>query len=241
MNYYKATQLVQRLQEPTGALGLLASLTPSFKPSIRESLSSTFMLDCMAAAEFEGTLIPKVIDSLIANKAQLRAESVELSLKPNLTEWKLLGDDLERYKTWSVLDPSKVKDMQISVEELQAVYDKRKDIGPISIYVIAPQNLMEYAKAFIQAESQRPSWQLHEPTEMRQSLMERHRAQKYVGWIELDNGFMYFKNWSMFDRVAKLDLFQIKHSLSPPTIQLTVPQRTDYLASRKDMQDSPQI
>ncbi|MDR3449146.1 MAG: hypothetical protein P4M15_05275 [Alphaproteobacteria bacterium] len=222
---------VQRLLERSSRLPFHTEPDPFFRQRVLKNLPHIFAADSMGSAEFEAGTIPKVIDQMIARKSHLRAANIEICITPNYADIRTLELDLETAKAHASDKYADEVDQE-SLADAQAAYTQGTVSHKANIYIIASNNLMNYARGFI-ADEARQAHHLKQPAYLRESFV----GPAYIkhlfpirGWFELDNGFMFFTSWRMFDGMTKL--LEIKHSIAQPVAIGDGPQRTQTMDKR---------
>lgn len=207
----KSIQYIQRFNLPQGTLDQPLSVPSGFNKKIREILGQVVQLDYMGSAEFQWDAIPNAFQALEANKRKLRADSMEICIFAHKYESEDIQRAVVRYREYVADQESKIhfEDDLAAAEKIKAYIDNPQ---PLPIYIIAPGNDIGAIKKFIDKDAIEPQW-LAERTHFRQSFIDPSKADT-VGWFDIENGFMYFKDWKMFDRMAQL--FDVKHSIPNP-------------------------
>lgn len=224
------TRLVQRLHAPSGSVDQPLSPLTGFTAHAREILRQLFTCDYMGSSDFEWGAIPKALKNMVDHKHKLDTDQMEIEVTPDPWAKRNAEGELERAKRSAGDEMEETgknsdyfrKGLTMAEAQLARIIDPK----PHPIYIIAPRKLMNYAKTFIAVEAA-GNHRLHEPTHLRESFVGSSYNAKNIGWFELDNGFMFFSDWTMFDRVTQA--FGLKHKIPAPLVAeaVVVPVRSE--------------
>lgn len=172
------TRLIQRLEQPRGKDNPF-SFGGGYKnggltDDAMEILRSVWSFDYMGAAEFEFGAVPKALNKIASNQADLVAFEFEVALSDVPSDWR---------------DKS-----------------KGEPEGSETIYVLARSEDREEVEQRIRGwASEAYSNDLKEITRLSSTLRPYSEWDgDIVGWLELDNGFLFFTDKVMFDKTAAL-------------------------------------
>lgn len=195
----RSTWLIQRLNSPSPSFAMLGKDNPfAFGGGLRNGglseeamdlLRPIFSFDYMGAAEFEFGAVPQALQKIakasgLSGGAQLTAYSFTIPLKSVAPHWR--------------------EDKKAPAPE-----------GSATIYVLAPKDWIPEVKLRIREWAKTGYGEkLKEPTFLAQVLRpdpdpERSGWNRTLGWLELDNGFMFFADAAMFH--ATTELFGVAH------------------------------
>lgn len=142
-------------------------------------IADIFRFDYMGAAEFEFGIVPQTLQTLAIH-----------ANKENLVAWSF----------------------DINLADVAPDFrDKTKAKGVGTIYVLSPQGWQDEVEARIcQLAEERYNHKLKEDTRLATTLRPFGEWDgEVVGWLELDNGFMFFTDYEMWGRTC--GLFGVDH------------------------------
>lgn len=178
----RSSWLIQRLNKPRGHINPF-----SFGGGLRNGglsdeamdlLNGIFSFDYMGAAEFEFGAVPKTLREMAKNSKKYEAFTIQIPLNKVEKDWR---------------DKS---ESEIS--------------GEAVIYVICNKNDIEEVASRIEGYAfHRYNSNLKETTRLATVLRPHGEfINDTQGWLELDNGYFFFINREMWEKVA--ELFEIK-------------------------------
>jgi hypothetical protein len=183
--------LIQRLERPHAfMMGGKAMDNPfsfggglrngGLSPEAMDILREVWSFDYMGAAEFEFGAVPEALQRI----AKFAGAG---KLKAHSFEFDKGGIQ----KHWSK--------------------DAKKPTGTATIYVLAPDEWMPEVEArIVKWATDRYNQNLKETTHLAEVLDPINSfAERMAGWLELDNGFMFFTDKEMFDKTC--ELFEVSH------------------------------
>lgn len=152
---------------------------------VQEILSPIFSIDYMGDANFELGAIPQTLQKIADQSA----------------ENKIIAQTYT-----ATVQPN---EFEINMRNYQQ--------ADVTFYMLGTQETMERAKQTIDSEAlaeaaKNENVQLHESSKLHETLSPKEI--KTEGWLELNNGFMFFSNYDMFAKTA--ELFQVEHDIAPP-------------------------
>lgn len=194
MNAVKKTWLVQRLERPYSLNGRINPFV--FGGGLRnggltdeaaEMLSKAFSFEYMGAAEFEFGAVPEALQRLAQSRAECVAQTV-------------------------MFDASALKVIPYQLKRLE------KPSGTYPFHILCHRDLLGYVKSLI-AMLLADKISLREPTHLPECLLTPKPGQenylaKTVGWLELDNGFFFFRDPEMF--LKTLEIFGLTFEEGAP-------------------------
>jgi hypothetical protein len=188
------TRLVQRLSPPheeyTGAWSFgCGHKHGGLNQEAWNIITKLCFFEYMGSAEFEFGALPKAFQSMVSNM-----------------------DDLEAYLVYVVGSPEFPFNRKFNAygyEELESI--KKKHPIEATVFVLAPKHIRPHVEETIHAivfDEQR----LQDPANLNDTIFcdpewdERSEwaRKKTCGWIELDNGFMFFSNEDMWRDFCRL-------------------------------------
>jgi hypothetical protein len=171
--------LVQRLSKPRAVDSPFAFgggyKNGGLSDNAMDIIRTIWSFDYMGAAEFEFGAVPKALQRMAENAHNLRADTLEIPLN-----------------------------------EVEADFrDKRGSLASdatSAVYIIAHKDHMDEVKDRIRAWAREQyNRDLKEMTRLASSLRPYHEWDDEIrGWLELDNGFMFFVDREMWQKSAKL-------------------------------------
>ena len=204
----KRSWLVQRLLRPIGTLDTPLSMPNDLPPEGEAYFRQFFTFDNMGAVQFEMGKATEVLRKLADKRTNLMASQITLDATPYLHETSYAERDVEATAGWvrEFGDEHSKTQHEEAKAALQCVLNPR----PVPVYLLAPEPLMDYARKFVTDEAEDKN-ALKEITFFRPSLLGMWEDEKKAGWIELDNGFMFFKDRKMFEGMADFYDVNIGH------------------------------
>lgn len=198
MKTLEESWLVQRLEKPWKVSGVLDEVAASFafggglkngglSNEVFTMLRDIFSFDYMGAAEFEFGAVPDALRTIASNAEHLEAFTIQFPM-----------DQVKEPYTFAYerRNGRRVKKKKVT-QECKSLAE---------IFVIAPKEWREELAVRIKA------WACEDynrglkcSTNLNASLRPtKDWHAKCCGWLELDNGFMFFTNREMFKQVAEL-------------------------------------
>jgi len=179
--------LIQRLDKPTGSLNPFSfgggHVNGGLSDEGAEALKSICSFDYMGSAEFEFGALPKALNSIAssAEKTELEAYAVEVSGKPSF----------------------EFSDRRLSFEDKRKVADNHQI--KTTVYVVARKELKQHIEQLL-VELSSDNFRGKERTAFCESVfgISPETYGDCVGWLELDNGFFFTKDFEMFQNFARL-------------------------------------
>lgn len=176
--------LIQRLEAPPKGTMLGMKDNPfnfgggmvngGLSPEAMDLFREIFSFAYMGSAEFEFGAVPKAFQTLVKAEANLVSFTIEVPLAA-----------------------------------VPQTYNQRKAKTPLpegdaTIYVLCPAGMtVEVTKRITEMASGKE--QLKDGTMLTNALNPEHKWDHHTqGWLEIDNGFMFFTNQEMFTKVAAL-------------------------------------
>jgi len=137
-------------------------------------LSTIFEFDYMGAAEFELGIVPKIISFIADNCDQFCSYEEDIEYKYNNS------------LTWFV--------------------SRKEDFitGTNKVYIICPENWKDEVLKRIKKWAKHNERDIKEATFFSSSLSKNLKKERIGGWLELNNGFMFFTDKNMFDGMKKI-------------------------------------
>lgn len=178
------TWLVQRLHAPRKKMGhpldnahrVFGGGNYGISEKLWEALDPIFIVDYMGAAEYEFGTVPTTLKRMYESRAEFTAFSFQLTNK------EVKRNDARRYRK----DP------------LPRVNKAR------TVYVLCPKNFVEGVTAVIREDAQ-GNLRLKERSHFSEALDPvSDYDQRCLGWFELDNGFFYFIDETMWKKTCEL-------------------------------------
>ena len=182
--------LVQRLQKPRKREGILSNLANAFSfggglrngglsEDAMKLLKDIFRFDYMGSAEFEFGEVPKALQKMARGSADLMA--FEIKVKTNA-------------------DKDKWRDKNLSAESIEA-----------AVYVLCDKKWRDEIEKRIKKWAKSETYgETKECIGLNRTI--RSKEDKYgfnaYGWLELDNGFMFFIDKEMWEKTCKI--FDVK-------------------------------
>lgn len=203
MTNIRQTRLVQRLLAPVGTLDNPASYALGFTPDGEKIFSNIFTFDYMGAAEFEADKQARALSNIAKGRTDLRTTTIPLTIMVTDSERNGLSSLTHNVSFYRRLDETYKTDCTARDLRLALAAHDRPDTQQHEIYLIAPERLLAHATKFIEEEAQELPL-LDEPTKLRQALLGFVSCQNVMGWLELDNGFMFFRDAAMFGACTQL-------------------------------------
>jgi len=174
----KTTFLVQRLRKPfPDQANPLASIGggEGLSREARKALRSIFEFDYMGSAEFEGREVPDTLEKIYEDrKAFVKAEVVIPLSEIRLDSWEKMH------------------------------YEKKEGNG--KIFILCHKDHLEYAKELVvKLAKDENSRTLQERSNLRYAFLKDKKGDddRVAGWLELDNGFFFFTDQTMFEGTMK--------------------------------------
>ena len=184
MTDLKRSWLVQRLQKPLGG-GQMAALADAFSfggglkngglsDEAMDLIRDVFRFDYMGAAEFEFGAVPKALQQIARQQGDLEAGSIEIPLA------EVAPPFLER--------------------------KKESPLGAATVFWLAPSAWSDEVAERIRAwASEGYRSHLKEPHHLERSLRPADEWDRHTcGWLELDNGFLFFTDREMWEKACTL-------------------------------------
>lgn len=184
-NEMRRTWLVQRLNPPRQ--GQMAGIAEAFSfggcyrngglsPEAMDVLRPIFSFDYMGAAEFEFGAVPKALSAL-AQAAGKKGRGLA---------------------TFSLSIP--LADVAPHRSERKS---KNVPTGSATVYVLCPKEWADETEARIRSLAARPHGEVKEPTHLSDVLRPAgDYTPKTCGWLELDNGWMFFTDREMWAKTC---------------------------------------
>lgn len=178
--------LIQRLEEPWGGMGAIKDNPFNFGGGLKNGglsdeamdlLRPIFSFDYMGAAEFEFGAVPKALSGMVE------------------------ADDLDAWE-FSILYSKIAKPFTFRDGEEEISPPKPRERA--SLYVIAPAKWRDAIEERIAALASKKPPRLKEGTRMADVLRPTNTPYptKVRGWLELDNGFLFFADRDMWAATA---------------------------------------
>lgn len=194
----RRTWLIQRLEKPRTFMPQLLDNPFSFGGGLMNGglsaeamklLRPIFSFDYMGAAEYEFGAVPKAFQKILdfATHDQLTAWTFEIPIRDVLVDWRL--DDAVKNKTASLLPTNDVA----------------------TIYVLSPaewrdtitDRVTKYAT--VRSHELEPADRIRDWTHLERTLRPYNEWDGDIrGWLELDNGYLFFTDHEMADATASL-------------------------------------
>lgn len=175
----KKTYLVQRLVKPRNYAGKFAGLENAF---------------CFGGGLKNGGLSDEAMELLkpIFSFDYMGSAEFEWGAVPEALSQ--IAKEVKEYEAFEVTVSYKCKD-----------YRNKKDLkGKRSVYIICKTTDKEEVVNRIKTFAKNTFNNTKECINLDQSLAEIEFAKETIGWLELDNGFLFFKDEEAFKKVAKL-------------------------------------
>lgn len=186
----KQSYLIQRLEKPFQykIAGKEIDNPFSFGGGLRNGglsedamklLRPIFSFDYMGSAEFEFGEVPKAISKIAENINNYIAFEVPVKFS---------------YKSWA---------------------DGKTKTGTRPVYVICPSDYRAEVvsrirvKALGEHSTSKNNFRTKESVGLDRSLAEEKYSEKLIGWLELDNGYFFFKDKEAFDKTRELFGLQV--------------------------------
>ncbi len=196
---FEQTYLIQRLQKPLVIEGknkdsVLAKLVidnpfafggggGGLSKEAMDILRDVLRFDYMGSAEFEFGAVPEALQTIIKSKTLI---ATEISVKARLSEYWYKKDKCGRRT------------------------DKERPFETKTVYVICPKEMLDHVTTTVKmCATNEISLGLKEACRLDRGLFPEN-AYDPVGWLELDNGFMFFADKEMFENMCKI--FQVEVS-----------------------------
>jgi hypothetical protein len=207
---FKRTRFIQRLKQPTGLFEGPLSHTPQFSQDLRAALAPLFTLDYMGAYEFENGAVYEALKGLYLGRGKLEAAKYVVTIQPTPSDLFELKRDATR-EPFGINDPDELREY---LRPRQIAFARGSKPLDVSYYILAPRQTVDRVKDIVEILSKGDGDRaLFEPANPHRSGVGISYVKDIVGWLELDNGFFIFSDFSMFSRVCKF--FGVSHSLEP--------------------------
>ena len=159
-------------------------------------LKDIFSFDYMGAAEYEFGAVPKALSAMFkaGQAGNIVTKEITVKAKPNKYDFSKRFNREGKSDKYNKPAPKACKK---------------------TVYVIAPQELLSHAEQVITDCATKDSYNndIRDNPRLQSALFEEEyiEANNYrnarnvsVGWLELDNGFMFFTDKEMFEKCCKL-------------------------------------
>jgi hypothetical protein len=151
--------LVQRLHAPqSGPFAALLNMPLISYPEAREVLSQIFSFDYMGSSKFEFGAVPKALKVMFVRHSELRASVVEHRVVPTEAELRSMEFAVtrEERRLAACLVKKDKADIRRDLAEVRANIEASRAPQIVTLYVIAPQSLMDCARRFVLTELNSP-------------------------------------------------------------------------------------